>query len=151
MLWSPVTEGASDAWVLETASPSFKDKLEPFPADFTEAVDDLFSTFMDTWEACEDFLSRFLEDPSVVSERLEAFSSVGDCAVSVSATLADEDESPLVDVSDVREGMLSFIKDERDDFLCFMEEDDPSLLGSTSSTCFSPKGEVSSFEDFIEV
>ncbi len=93
--------------MLGTASPSFKDNLEPFLVDFTEAVDDLFSTFMDTWEACfssEAFLSRFLKEPSVVSEQLEAFSSVGDCAVSVSATPADGDKSPLVDVSEVREG-----------------------------------------------
>ncbi len=104
VLWSPVTEGAGDVWVLETASCSFKDDLEPFLVDFTEEVDDLFSTFMDIWEAsfsCEAFLSRFLEDLSVFRERLEAFWSIGDCAVSVSATSADEDKSPSVDVSNV--------------------------------------------------
>ncbi len=73
VLWSPVTEGAGDVWVLGTASCSFKDDLEPFLVDFTEAVDDLFSAF---W-------------------------SIGDCAVTVSATSANEDKSPLVDVSNV--------------------------------------------------
>ncbi len=119
VLWSPVTEGAGD---LQVASCSFKDKLESFLVDFTEAVEDLFSSFMDSWEtsfssfSCEGFLSSFLEDPSVVSELLEALLSAGECVVSVSSTPADEDKSPLVDISEVREGA------ERDKL--FMLEDD---------------------------